>query len=196
MQRIRFILTLTCVAFFLASPVRSVTFEGECTATQEEWEKAFKEWDSARQVWHEPKQAPNKMPFPDSYRDWNLFSISYREDTQTLHAIMGNDVAMLAARNKYFPPWPEGTILVKVAWRQRRLPEWPEAWVPADLLAIGMMYKNKEQYADTLGWGFSIWKKEKRKLPENFGATVQECVACHAPLEKKDYVFTMPAILP
>lgn len=195
-RNIRIVLLLVCGAVLLACPALAVYDEVEGTSTQEEWEKAFKEWDSARQVWHEPKEAPNKMPFPDSYRDWNVLSVSYREDRESLRVIMGNDVAMLAARNKYFPPWPEGTILVKVLWRQRRLPTWPEALVPAELIAIAMMYKQKEQYADTLGWGFSVWNRLKRTLPEDFDATVEECVQCHAPLKKSDYVFTMPAILP
>lgn len=196
MQNIRKILMMVCLAVLLACPAMAVSVQSDGVATFDEWEKAFNAWSSGRNKWKPPRMAPNKLPFPVDYRDWRVLSLSHRDDRSSVRVILGNDVAIRAARQKMFNPWPEGAMLVKVLWRQRRLPTWQDSWVPAEILGVAMMYKDSDQFEDTLGWGFSLWKSEKLILPEDFNTEVQGCVKCHAPLKDSDYVFTMPAIFP
>lgn len=196
MQNIRKVLMMVCLAVLLACPALAVSVQSDGVATFDDWEKAFNAWNSGRSKWKPPRMAPNKLPFPVNYRDWRVLSLSHRDDRSSVRVILGNDVAIRAARQKMFNPWPEGTMLVKVLWRQRRLPTWQDSWVPAEILGVAMMYKDSDQFEDTLGWGFSLWKSEKLNLPEDFNTEVQGCVKCHAPLKDSDYVFTMPAIFP
>jgi cytochrome P460 len=195
-QNIRQILMMMCLAVSLACPALALSVPSDEVATFEEWEKAFNAWDGNRHKWKPPRMAPNKLPFPVDYRDWKVLSVSHREDRASVRVILGNNVAIRAARQKMFNPWPEGTLLVKVLWRQRRLPTWKESWVPSEIIGVATMYKDTEQFEDTLGWGFAFWATEKLELPEDFKADVQGCVKCHAPLKDSDYVFTVPAIFP
>ncbi|SIO29286.1 cytochrome P460 family protein [Halodesulfovibrio marinisediminis] len=195
-QNIRRVVWLMFFAVLFACPAMAVSIPSGGISSFEEWEKAFNKWDSGRAEWKQPRMAPNKLPFPVDYRDWRVLSVSHHEDQESIRVILGNDVAIRAAREKRFTPWPEGAMLIKVLWRQRRLPTWKESWVPAEILGVGIMYKDREQFADTLGWGFSLWQSEHFELPEDFNTDVQGCVQCHSPLKDSDYVFTVPAIFP
>lgn len=195
-QNIRRVVWIILVVALLACPAMAVSIPSDGFSTSEEWEKAFKKWDSGRSEWKQPKMAPNKLPFPVDYRDLRVLSISHREDESSVRVVLGNDVAIRAARQKMYNPWPEGSMLVKVLWRQRKLPGWDEASVPAEVLGIGIMYKDSKQFKETLGWGFSLWKSADFTLPEDFNTEVEGCVRCHSPLKDSDYVFTVPAIFP
>ena len=42
--------------------------------------------------------APNGITIPPGYKDWRTIAVSHRTDNNTLRAILGNDVAINAAR--------------------------------------------------------------------------------------------------
>ena len=140
--------------------------------------------------------APNGIAFPDGYQDWRVVAVSHRTDNNTLRAIIGNDVAIAAAREGRTNPWPDGAILGKVVMDDETHASWPAATVPADPKAVEFMFKDTAQYAATGGWGYARWLgAEKRPYGEN--ATFdQECFGCHTPMKGNDYVFTRPVSLP
>jgi hypothetical protein len=108
-----------------------------------------------------------------------------------LREILGNEIAVKAIAENRINPWPNGTAFAKVAWYQ----------APADdkgvvktgaFRQVEFMVKDAEKYAATGGWGWGRWLGSDLKpygKDENFQ---NECVTCHAPLRKNDYVFTMP----
>src|SRR5436190_19007528 len=56
------------------------------------------------------------VKIPPGYRDWRLISVAHEEGTlNDLRAILGNDVAIKAYREGELP-FPEGTIIARVAW--------------------------------------------------------------------------------
>ncbi|MDP2865895.1 MAG: cytochrome P460 family protein [Elusimicrobiota bacterium] len=71
--------------------------------------------------------APNGISLPAGFEDWRLVSVSLRADNNTIRAILGNKTAMKAARSGKTLPWPDGTILAKMVWKQKTLEEWPSA---------------------------------------------------------------------
>ncbi len=73
--------------------------------------------------------APNGIRLPDGYKNWRLISVSHRTDNNTLRAILGNDIAVQAARNGSTNPWPDGSILGKLVWRDTAHGQWPEATI-------------------------------------------------------------------
>jgi hypothetical protein len=124
----------------------------------------------------------------NEYLDWRLLSVSHRTDKKTLRAILGNEIAIAAARKGNNKPWPDGSILAKVVWKQRTHPNWPAAIVPEEFAAAEAMIKDSQKYASTGGWGFAHWKKGKLEMHSEEKA--KSCFGCHAPMKDQDYVYT------
>src|SRR4051812_6306073 len=60
---------------------------------------------------------------PPGYRDWKLISVAHEEgNLNDLRAILGNDVAVAASRGGKLP-YPDGTIIARLAWTYHPLGE-------------------------------------------------------------------------
>lgn len=136
--------------------------------------------------------AANGVQFPADYSRWRVIGLSHRIDKASMRVILGNDIAVNAARNGNTRPWPDGAILAKTAWRQRTDKNWPDAIVPGQFQQLEVMVKDKGKFATTGGWGFARWLGEELKPWGDSRASAQECLACHTPMADKDYVFTTP----
>jgi hypothetical protein len=113
-----------------------------------------------------------------------------------MRAILGNDVAIEAARNGKTNPWPDGAILGKVVWKEGAEEHWTPAIAPKEFVHAEFMVKDTKKWADTGGWGYARWVGASLKpygKTSNFSA---ECVACHTPVKHRDWVYTDPAKLP
>ena len=71
--------------------------------------------------------APNGLSLPAGYKDWRVIAPSHRTDNNTLRVILGNDIAVKAAREGKTNPWPEGTMLGKLVWKDTAHSVWPTA---------------------------------------------------------------------
>ncbi len=146
----------------------------------------------------EPAQvapAPNGITLPEGYKNWRLIAVSQRTENQTLRAILGNSVAVDAARAGKTNPWPNGAILAKINWKQKGSETFPTAVVPGEFIHVDFMVKDDTKYASTGGWGFARWLGMEQK-PYDKGDVAQECLGCHGMMKGRDYVFTVPAQLP
>lgn len=142
------------------------------------------------------KPAPNGIKIPKGYKDWRLIGVSHREDNNSLRAILGNYTAIKAARAGNTNPWPDGTILAKLVWKDSQHPLWEKATVPGELVHSEFMIKDAKKYSATGGWGFARWKGMEQEPYGTDASFEQECFGCHTPAKNTDYVFTMPAPLP
>ncbi len=140
--------------------------------------------------------APNGIEFPVGYQDWSVIAVSHREDNKTLRVILGNDIAIEAARKGKTRPWPDGAILGKIVWKDSSLPEWKKATAPGAFVHAEFMVKDAAKYKDAGGWGFARWKGLDEKPYGKDASFVQECFGCHQPARDNDYVFTRPAPMP
>lgn len=140
--------------------------------------------------------APNGIEFPADYRDWRVISVAHRTDNNTMRAILGNDVAVAAAREGTTNPWPDGAILGKVVWKQTAKEHWPSAIAPAEFVHAEFMFKDAKRWAETGGWGYARWKGAQLAPYGKDAGFAQECVSCHTPVRHRDYVFTTPAPMP
>ena len=131
--------------------------------------------------------------YPAGWRNWATIAVSHRTDNHTMRVILGNEVAVKAARSGKTNPWPDGAILGKVVWKEAGLENWKEAVVPGELVHTEFMFKDSQKYAQTYGWGWARWLGMEQKT---FDGGAQVCIACHAPVEKRDWVFTDPAVFP
>lgn len=140
--------------------------------------------------------APNGLKVPQGYQDWQVIGTAHRTDHNSLRIIVGNDIAVAAARSGDTKPWPKGSILGKLVWKDSRHPAWAQATVPGELSHIEFMFKDALKYKQTGGWGYARWKG-MAAVPygENAGFA-QECYECHKIVKQDDYVFTHPVKLP
>jgi len=127
------------------------------------------------------------VTIPDGYRKWQFIAPAHETPPlDELRVVVGNPVAM-AAIDKNQLPFPDGTILVKMAWKHVQSAESPAAYVPGAASTVQVMVKDSKKYASTGGWGFGRFINGKA----TDAAQHQTCFACHQALVKDhDYVFT------
>jgi len=132
---------------------------------------------------------------PPGYRDWKLISVAHEEgDLNDIRAILGNDTAIKAYREGKFP-FPEGTIIVRIAWsyvaseENNKVFGRPQSFVPgpAPDWYLQFMVKDSKKYAATGGWGFAQFNKDGKPADE---AVLKNCFSCHAAIKARDLVFT------
>ncbi len=141
-------------------------------------------------------KAPNGINLPPGYKDWRLISIDQRTDNHTLRAILGNDIAVNAARAGKTNPWPDGAILGKLVWKNTTHPKWEAVVVAGDFSNADFMIKERARYASTGGWGFARWLGDELKAYGTDKSFDQECFGCHSIVKDSDWVFTRPARIP
>jgi hypothetical protein len=132
------------------------------------------------------------IKLPPGYRDWTLISVAREEGTlDDLRAVLGNDIAIKAAREGTLP-YPDGTIIARIAWGHDPLQESEKAFGrPQSFVAgapkngVQFMVKDSKKYASTGGWGFAHFDDGK-PASETVHNT---CFACHAIVKARDFVF-------
>jgi hypothetical protein len=104
---------------------------------------------------------------PPGYRDWRLISVAQEEgNLNDLRAILGNDVAIKAPREGKLP-FPDGTIIARLAWSYDPLEESAKAFGRAQSFVAGPP-KNGVQYladlsrANDLGPGRRLGPARRR----------------------------------
>jgi hypothetical protein len=126
------------------------------------------------------------VTIPAGYRQWELIAPSHRTDFNEIKGILGNAVAMKAYRERALP-FPDGTILAKLAWKRVPSAEFGGDFVPGAATRIEFMVKDSKKYASTGGWGFGRFIDGK---PDS-EAQHQACFGCHlAHVKGHDLVFT------
>ena len=144
---------------------------------------------------------------PRGYRDWSLISVArIGGNVNDIRAKLGNDVAIKAYREGKMP-FPDGTIIARLAWRQVSSDEnnnvlrgnlergvspdltkvlMSDAFVAGAPTNVQFMVKDSMKYASTGGWGFAQFDDGKPA-----GETViKTCFPCHEPAKERDFVFT------
>ncbi len=133
------------------------------------------------------------VKIPPGYRDWRLISVAHEEgNLNDLRAILGNDVAIKASREGKLP-YPDGTIIARLAWSYDPLEESSKAFGRLQSFVAGppkngvqFMVKDSRKYASTGGWGFAQFDDGK---PAD-EAVHKTCFSCHEPVKARDFVFT------
>jgi len=135
------------------------------------------------------------IKIPPGYRDWRLISVAHEAgNLNDLRAILGNDAAIKAYREGKLP-FPDGTIIARIAWKyvpseennkvfgraQSFVPGPPPVWY------LQFMVKDSKKYATTGGWGFAQFDKDGKPADE---AMLKTCFPCHEPIKARDFVFT------
>jgi hypothetical protein len=132
----------------------------------------------------------NGLVFDLSFEKWGLLSTTDRGDNNTFRFVLGNDIAVKAARSGNILPWPDGARFAKIAWEQN-LGE--DGLIhPGKFIQVELMVKVARGYKDTDGWGWGRWLGLALKPYGENAHFVTECTGCHMPVRGNDYVYTLP----
>ena len=94
------------------------------------------------------------VKIPPGYRDWRLISVAHEEgNLNDLRAILGNDVAIKASREGKLP-YPDGTIIARLAWSYDPLEESEKALAVSNL-----------SWPGNPRTGFSSWSRTQENTP-------------------------------
>jgi len=132
------------------------------------------------------------ITIPPGYREWKVIAVAHEEGKlNDLRAILGNDIAFKAARDGQLP-YPDGSIIARLAWGYDPLPESAKAFgQPQSFVAgppkngVQFMVKDQAKFAATGGWGFAQFDNGK---PAD-EAVHNACFACHVIVQARDLIF-------
>ena len=139
--------------------------------------------------------SPGGIAFADfrGYEDWPAVS-SARQD-EILKVIVA-DPKMIAAYKAGVPlngqPFPEGSMIVKLQWKQKKSTEAQFAVdVPDVFTQAFVMEKDSKRFPKTGGWGYAVFNYDA--VSGKFTAdakSLSDCGnACHTVVKAKDYIF-------
>jgi hypothetical protein len=144
-------------------------------------------------------KAPNGISFSEvrGYEDWPATAVSYRTDNHEVRAIVANAV-MIEAYKAGIPgngkPFPDGSVIVKIGWSERKNAAFPAALEPDALRRVEFIMKDSKRFPDTSGWGYARFVYDAKTdafapygKDARFG---QECHQCHTLVKAKDFIFT------
>jgi hypothetical protein len=130
---------------------------------------------------------------PTGYRDYKLISVAHEEgNLNSFAAVLGNDVAVKAYREKKLP-FPDGAIIAALHYmyvsseENNKVFGRSQSFVPGPPTNVQFMIKDSHKYAATGGWGFGHFNKDGTLGDEAFMKT---CFPCHAQEKTTDLVFT------
>jgi len=132
------------------------------------------------------------VKLPAGYREWRLISVAHEEGKlNDFRAILGNDAAIAASRDGKLP-YPDGTIIARLAWSYDPLEESSKAFGHLQSYVAGppkngvqFMVKDASRYASTGGWGFAQFDNGKPASE----AVHNTCFPCHTTATARDFVF-------
>jgi hypothetical protein len=140
-------------------------------------------------------KSPSGIAFSDfrGYEDWAAVS-SARQD-EILKVIVANP-KMIAAYKAGVPgngqPFPEGSRIVKLQWKQKKSTEAQFAVdVPDFFTQAFVMEKDSKRFPKTGGWGYAVFNYDAvsgKFTPD--AKSLSDCGnACHTAVKAKDYIF-------
>ena len=139
--------------------------------------------------------SPGGIAFSDfrGYEDWA--DVSSARTDEILKVIVANP-KMIAGYKAGVPgngqPFPEGSMIVKLQWKQKKDTEAQfDVDVPDFFTQAFVMEKDSKRFPKTGGWGYAVFNYEAAS--DRFTAdpkSLSDCgYACHTPVKAKDYIF-------
>ena len=132
----------------------------------------------------------NGLPFDPTFVNWKVLSTTDRSDNFTVRFILGNDIAVQAARTGNISPWPDGTRFAKIAWHRSAADD--GLMYPFGFVQVELMVKDADKFKKTEGWGWGRWRGVDLKPYGKDADFAKECTSCHQPVKGNDFVYTLP----
>jgi hypothetical protein len=139
--------------------------------------------------------SPGGIAFSDfrGYEDWATASSARQDDI--LKVIVANP-KMIAAYKAGIPgngqPFPDGSMIVKLQWKQKKSTEAQFAVdVPDVFTQAFVMEKDSKRFPNTGGWGYAVFNYDAASGAFTADPkSLSDCGnACHTAVKAKDYIF-------
>jgi hypothetical protein len=140
-------------------------------------------------------KSPGGIAFSDfrGYEDWAVVSSSHTDER--LKVIVGNPI-MINAFKAGIPgkdqTFPDGSMIVKLQWTQKKSTEAPFVVdVPDAFKEAFVMEKDSKRFPTSGGWGYAVFNYDTASdkfTPD--AKSLSDCGnACHTAVKAKDYIF-------
>jgi len=140
-------------------------------------------------------KSPSGIAFSDfrGYEDWSVVSSSRTDDR--LKVIVANPT-MINAYKAGIPasgqPFPDGSMIVKLQWTQKKSTEAPFVVdVPDVFREAFVIEKDSKRFPKSGGWGYAVFNYEAAS--DKFTADPKSLSDCgharHSAVKAKDYIF-------
>ena len=142
------------------------------------------------------------IALPADIPNWKFISVHYRQNANQVRVVVGNDIAVDAARSGETNPWPEGAQFADLVFAAQRGDAWVNMQGTGSFTALAFMEKDSSAYpAENGGWGYGIWRTSNLEPAADVNAPPangsETCAQCHnRVVSGNDYVFTKPGPLP
>ena len=139
--------------------------------------------------------SPGGIAFSDfrGYEDWPVASSARTDDV--LKVIVANP-AMIKAYKAGVPAngqvFPDGSMIVKLQWAQKKSTEAPFVVdVPDVFKQAFVMEKNSKRFPQTGGWGYAVFNYDAAtgKYTPDADSKADCGNTCHVAVKAKDYIF-------
>jgi len=181
-------------SYLAAAPAHGPVHDADTSAVNAEAnavDAEYKSWIQASGPATSVKPEFNGVEFIPDYKNWKTISSTDRFDNHTMREILGNDVAVKAIAEGHINPWPDGTMFAKVAWAQQP-PDEEGVVKTGKFIQVELMIRDGKKYASSDGWGWGRWRGTDLKPYGKDAGFQNECMSCHEPVRKNDFVYTMP----
>jgi cytochrome c553 len=146
-----------------------------------------------------PQLAKTGVTFPENYRStFTLYHTLNRPDINQVRYLYANPVALRAAREG--KALPDGSVLVLEQFAAKLGPDRKPVtgangfYEPDRFVAYAVMARNAGWGKDipemlrNEDWNYAVFNADNKMRP---GVNQAECLACHKPLDKKSYTFSI-----
>lgn len=138
----------------------------------------------------------NGLQIPEDYQDWRVIGVADRTDNGSIRVLVGNDIAVDAARAGVTNPWPDGSMIAHYVWADGTNEDSRLTITPGDFTTLTLMVKDSDAYAEDGGWAYGAWAGPDL-TPSTNAEFDRACVDCHTSrVADRDFVFTDPGLFP
>ena len=132
----------------------------------------------------------NGLPFKkiEGYKNYKIVATHFVIDNQEIRYILANKKAFKALHEKQ--PFPEGSILVNIAWSVKKMSKFNEALEANKIQQIDYSIKDSKNFSKNPGnWGYASFVKRNGTYQSSTEGTAR-CIACHNLAKDTDYKFS------
>ena len=122
------------------------------------------------------------------YKNYKIVATHFVTDNNELRYILANKKAFMALSKNQ--PFPQGSILVNIAWSVKNMSTFSEALEADEIQQIDYSIKDSKKFSENPGkWGYASFEKRNGNYQSSTGGTAR-CIDCHNKAIETDYKFT------
>ena len=124
----------------------------------------------------------------ENYKNYKIVATHFVTDNNELRYILANKKAFIALTKEQ--PFPEGSILVNIAWSVKNMSTFNEALEADEIQQIDYSIKDSQQFSQNPGnWGYASFEKRNGNYQSSTQGTAR-CISCHNNAKETDFKFT------